>query len=426
MKLVGLAAAVLAALSFGIAAAAGAFDRGSHVLAVQGGTPPPPDETELAAIRQLVLRAAAAMGDHAPTDGVVVPTTRRLAELVDVDTAEPDTPVYFVLVHGEFTASDVSVQPGAKAPTGTILTLTIDPTTNESLDTGLVAAMPDVNAMGEPEPLRLSTGLAALTKSVPCANGHQRLAGAQAVSRFHAVTAVSCVEGTRIYPGHGEWEVEIRRIAVSSVADLQRYFEQPDRPNLPQGGFCDDVLHAVLVPTFVDGRGRWLVPRTPVDGCHEPLAGHGTLARAVRWHVVSVRKVRLLVSAAALTAHCAMSVKNEAAGAAGQLGPSAGGPLFAVTPRTVNVCIYRTGDAFQVGDFVRGFRLDVTRTRRLLGALTGAAPSGSCPDQRLFAVVRAKLAAEVELGGCRRVSRPNLGGLGRADAAGVRAILSAR
>ena len=279
MKLVGLAGAVLAALIFGIAAAAGAFDRGSYAHAGQGEAPPRPDATEVAAIRQIVLRAAAEMGDDAPADAVLVPTTRRLAELVDVDTAEPDTPVYFVLAHGRFTASDASVPPGGNAPTGTILTLTIDPATNQSLDTGLVAAMPDLNAMGEPEPLPSPTGTKLdLTKNVPCFDGHQRLAGPGALGRFHAVTAVSCVARTHIYPGHGRWEVEIRRIAVSSVAELQRYFERPDRPKLPQGGFCDDVARFVLVPTFVDGNGHWLVPRTPVDACGEPLSGRGSPA----------------------------------------------------------------------------------------------------------------------------------------------------
>jgi hypothetical protein len=105
-----------------------------------GVAPPPPDATELAAIRQLDLRTASEMGEPSPTDGVLVPTTRRRAELVDVDTNEPDTAVYFVLVHGRFTD-------------GNLLALTIDPGTNESIDSGLVGAMPDVNAMGTPEPL---------------------------------------------------------------------------------------------------------------------------------------------------------------------------------------------------------------------------------------------------------------------------------
>jgi len=146
MRLFGLAALGLAALTFGIAGAAGAFHRGSNVVT---GVPPSPAPAELAAIRQVVLQAASAMGDPSPTDAVLVPTTRRLAELVDVDTAEPDTPVYFVLVHGRFT------DPRAPVPKSTILTLTIDPGTNQSLDTGLVGAMPDVNAIGTPEPLSL-------------------------------------------------------------------------------------------------------------------------------------------------------------------------------------------------------------------------------------------------------------------------------
>jgi len=426
MKLVGLVAAVLAALSFGIAAAAGAFDRGP--AAAQGAPPPPPSATELAALQQIALRAAAKTGDDAPTGAVLVPTTRRLAELVDRDTTAPDTPVYFILVHGKFTAFNASVSPGGKAPTGTILTLTIDPATNESLETGLVAAMPNLKAMGDSQPLPLATAYAGLTTNVPCADGHQRLADAEAVSRFHAVTAVSCVERTRIYPGHGQWEVDIRRIAVSSIAGLQGYFEQPDRPNLPKGGFCDDVAHFVLVPTFVDGSGHWLVPRTPVDGCSEPLRGHGSLARAIRWRVLSVHKVRQMVSAEALAAHCSMQLKDLPAGAIGPLNPTRGGAVLRTTPTTVRVCIYRTGEDFQVGDFVRGIRLDAAQTRRLLRAVTGAAPQGSCPDQRLFAAFGADESwAEVELGGCWRVGReyPDYG-LGSADAAEVRAILSAR
>src|SRR3954447_329998 len=113
MRLFGLAALALAALTFGIAGAAGAFHRGSNVVTA---VPPSPAPAELAAIRQVVLQAASAMGDPSPTDAVLVPTTRRLAELVDVDTAEPDTPVYFVLVHGRFTDPRAPVPQSAQAP----------------------------------------------------------------------------------------------------------------------------------------------------------------------------------------------------------------------------------------------------------------------------------------------------------------------
>ena len=252
--------------------------------------------------------------------------------------------------------------------------------------------------------------------------GHQHVAGPDVVRNFHAVTAVSCIDGNRTYPGQGQWWVRIRRVAVGSVAGLQRYFEQPSEHNLPQGGFCDDVARATLVPTLVDAHGHWLVPRVPVDGCGNPLAGG---APKIRWHVVSVRKVRLMVSAAALAAHCAMSIKDLPAGGIGPLDSTAGGPLFKSAPQTVRVCIYRTKD-FEVGNFVRGFSLDATRTDQLLEAMTGAAPSGSCPREQTFAVIAARpeLWAEVELGGCWRVGRtyPDYG-MGGSDPAVVRAIL---
>jgi hypothetical protein len=268
-------------------------------------------------------------------------------------------------------------------------------------------------------------GDVALTKNIPCLNGHQRLVGPDALRRFHAVTAVSCVEQLRVFPGHGQWEVSVRRVAVGSVAGLQRYFGQPDEPNLPKDGACTLNLVGVLVPVFVDGRGQWIVPRTPVDGCGHPLGyAYGSAAPRIRWHVVFVRKIRLIVSARALAAGCPMGIKDEPAGGAGALQPTPGGPVFETAPTTVRVCIYRTED-FESGSFVRGFRLDASQTDRLLEAMTYAGPSGSCADARSFAVIVAspELTAQVELGGCWRVARPNLTGLGTADAAAVRAIL---
>ena len=53
----------------------------------------------------------------------------------------------------------VSVPEGAKAPTGTVLTLTFDRRTTASLDLGAGTRMPNLYAMGQPEPLPLpSTG----------------------------------------------------------------------------------------------------------------------------------------------------------------------------------------------------------------------------------------------------------------------------
>jgi hypothetical protein len=201
MRLAVLAAFVLVAAGFGSAYAAGAFGGGSRPHpATTGVAPPPPDEAELATIRQLVLEASTNLGDPTPTDGVVVPTTRRLAELVDVDTDEPDTPAYFVLVHGAFTDYAARVPKGAEAPTGTLLAVTIDGATNEVLGGGLVGAMPDVNAIGNPEPLELSDKPSTLRPDLPTSpawaqkclpRGSQRLGSAP---RYVGLTARAAEE----------------------------------------------------------------------------------------------------------------------------------------------------------------------------------------------------------------------------------------
>jgi len=266
-----------------------------------------------------------------------------------------------------------------------------------------------------------------LTRNVPCPRGTNHV-GPGKLKRLRAVTAVTCEQGFRTYPGKGQWQVLVRRIALSSVSSLQQYYEQPSEHNLPKGGGC--LLNLVIVPSvaFVDAKGRWLVPKTPVDGCGHPLKGLKRMD--VRWHVVSVRRMRLLVYAAALAAHCAMAVKDEPAGAIGPLAPTPGGPLFRRTPTTVDVCIYRTPpDDFEVGNFVRGFALDAAQTRRLLSALTGRAPRGSCTNQRLFAVVgpRNEDGVGVELGGCFRVARSFRNyTLGSANPAVVSAVLGVR
>jgi hypothetical protein len=237
------------------------------------------------------------------------------------------------------------------------------------------------------------------------------------------VTAVYCSEGQRIYPGQGQWEVLVRKVAVSSVSGLQRYYEQPDEPNLPKKGvMCSDVLIGVPVPAFVDAHGRWVTPvRWPEDRCGQPVSYPPT----VRWHVVRVRRIRQLVSAPALAANCPMRVGNTVAWAGPPRNARAGSLLFDRTPKRVRICVYRTPpDNFAVGRFVRGFRLGAARTRRLLGALTGPGPRRGCPKQGTFAVVGGgpRLGAEVELGGCWRVERPDRTA-GTAKPAVVRRIL---
>jgi hypothetical protein len=269
-----------------------------------------------------------------------------------------------------------------------------------------------------------------LAKHVRCRGSDSHLVGPDVFSRFHAVTAVECVEGFRTYPGQGQWEVMSRKVAVSGIPNWQRYFEQPDDRNFPpKNAICTANLVVLLVPVFVDSRGQTLVPRTPVDRCGHPVGlAPGEKRVRVRWRTVRVRRIRQTISAPALAADCPMRTGNTVAWAGPPHDARAGTPLFDRAPRNVRVCVYRTPpNNFAVGQFVRGFRLDAARTRRLLGALGGPGPKRGCPKQRNFATVGGgrRFGATVELGGCYRVERPDRTA-GTANPRVARAILVVR
>lgn len=269
-----------------------------------------------------------------------------------------------------------------------------------------------------------------LAKNVPCLSGSMRRVGPKIFSRFHAVTAVECVEGSRTYPGQGQWEVISRKVAVSGIPNWQRYFEQSDdRSFPPKNAGCTANLVVVLVPVFVDSSGQTLVPRTPVDRCGHPLGlAPGEKRIRVRWHTVRVRRIRQTISAPALAANCPMRMGNTVAWAGPPHNAHPGTPLFDRAPTKVRVCVYRTPrNNFAVGRFVRGFHLDAARTRQLLGALNGPGPKRGCPKQRNFATVGGgpRFGAAVELGGCYRVERPDRTA-GTANPGVARAILGVR
>jgi hypothetical protein len=130
-----------------------------------------------------------------------------------------------------------------------------------------------------------------LTTHVPCSSATSQPVGPSTVARFHAVTALICDSGTRNDRNFISWNVQIRKVATSNVAAVQRYFEQRSEP--PSDGPCAAVAESIAVPVLVDGRGRWLLPEEPLDGCYHPLnlRAYGRGALRVRWRVVSVRNV---------------------------------------------------------------------------------------------------------------------------------------
>jgi hypothetical protein len=152
MRPVLAAVALVAAAGLGAAYATGAFGGRPHPR-IANGAPPPPSPAELRTLEQLALSGANGAGDTHPTDGVVVPSTREIAEHVDAGAVvDSNQPVYFLLVHGHFTGN--MAPPGGPPPTGTVLTLTVDPTTNTATDSGIGDATPDLNAIGKPSRCR--------------------------------------------------------------------------------------------------------------------------------------------------------------------------------------------------------------------------------------------------------------------------------
>lgn len=130
-----------------------------------------------------------------------------------------------------------------------------------------------------------------LTKHVPCSRTGPPV-GAATVARFHAVTALMCGYGTRRDQNGISWNIEIRKVATTGVAAVQRYFEQLS-VTTPADGTCAAYSDGISAPAFVDGRGRWLVPETPTDACGHVLDGRDYVRRALRihWRVVAVNRV---------------------------------------------------------------------------------------------------------------------------------------
>ena len=101
------------------------------------------------AIKRIALKAARQAGDRHPTLIQHVAGRREEANKIDSGDVVPgNTWCYLVAVRGRFVLTDVSTPPGAKAPTGTVLTLIINAKTGAGLDLGLSDHYPDLRKLG--------------------------------------------------------------------------------------------------------------------------------------------------------------------------------------------------------------------------------------------------------------------------------------
>jgi hypothetical protein len=86
-------------------------------------------------------------GDASVHSGYVILTTREQAAGPDI--VNGDQPVYELVLQGHFTCGTCSIPPGAKTPTGSVMTSSVDRQTLQGLDFGLTRSQPSV-LVGEP------------------------------------------------------------------------------------------------------------------------------------------------------------------------------------------------------------------------------------------------------------------------------------
>ncbi len=88
-------------------------------------------------------------GNAHPSNGIVVPTTRKAAEAVesgaDVNT---DQDSYLIVLHGQFIGYVAHVLSDAPLPKGSVLTIVVDAQTNLVTDWGIGDSTPDTSSLG--------------------------------------------------------------------------------------------------------------------------------------------------------------------------------------------------------------------------------------------------------------------------------------
>ena len=100
-------------------------------------------------ILSIAKTAAARAGDPKPLLIQHSEGTRHRANLVDSGDIVPGRQrSYLIAERGRFLFTDAPTPSGARAPTGSVLTLVVDASTGEITDTGLSNHYPDLTALG--------------------------------------------------------------------------------------------------------------------------------------------------------------------------------------------------------------------------------------------------------------------------------------
>jgi hypothetical protein len=112
-------------------------------------SPTPSGDVTIAMLTTMAEQAAKNAGDPGVGVADAVLTTRQAAAtLTSGDLINSNEAVYLVQLLGHFTLTDVSIPPGGTPPTGIALSLAVDVSDGDVVDTGLALKAADLSSLG--------------------------------------------------------------------------------------------------------------------------------------------------------------------------------------------------------------------------------------------------------------------------------------
>jgi hypothetical protein len=253
--------------------------------------------------------------------------------------------------------------------------------------------------------------IASIVARVPCRATTARSTAPLPVA-FTPVAVVRCYPKARGVPGRGLWRFEVKQQADQHLTALRAALRRPSVRTAPSVT-CLQPLY--LEPPFalVSRSGRIVRPALPVQECGKPFPAAITDLQHLSWATVSVHRTVQLATRAELQAGCDPHYKDLLQSARYSLNeqPSPGGPAFSSRPPRLRVCVYQDSSH----TFIRGGIISQPAESSLLRAIRGGAVATRCQRPHAeYAVLEAVLtsarageSAEVEIGGCSRILRPD-------------------
>ncbi|WP_250033746.1 hypothetical protein [Paractinoplanes maris] len=290
-------------------------------------------------------------------------------------------------------------------------------------------AVPDPRPSGAPQIHPRWRACAGEPSMRPQDEGNNAAPLPQFAGSFHPVAAVRCREDTQRRPDGGTDSIAVEDRA-DNVAALLAALRLPDAPppsppspEPPTGDVPPDpdlicTADGYFPPRLVllDGQGRWVRPRIPLDTCGKPLAAATAALDKLHWTRVTTRVVGEVESAEAAASGCDQ-VQTDMVWFTGVYPPTWQGDLVppAGDAASVRLCVYQVKASGRdsekpQGDFVSGGMLPAGRWAAVRRAvqISGEATPCTTPANRFARLETPRGDIYVELDGCRRLVAPGV------------------